>query len=122
MKWPLASTQPLFVTVANGSKVLSKFACLGFCWEMQGEDYQADLRLLKLGGCHIILGVDWMREGSPISFDFNKLEVTLEKDGRRVEGGVAGEHGSRSVQVDQGEDIAIAIQKEGVPSSTTVLN
>jgi len=44
MKWPLASTQPLSVTVANGSKVISKSACLGFCGEMQGEDYQADLR------------------------------------------------------------------------------
>ena len=57
---------------------------MGFCWEMQGEDYQANLRLLKLGECHIVLGVDWMKEVSPISFDFNKMEVTLEKEGRKV--------------------------------------
>ena len=60
---------PLSVTVANGSRVLSKTAWLGFCWTMQGETFEADLRLLKLGGCQIVLGVDWMREISSISFD-----------------------------------------------------
>ena len=34
--------------------------------------------------CHIVLGVDWMKEVSPVNFDFNKMEVTLEKEGRRV--------------------------------------
>lgn len=51
---------------------------------MQREEYKADLRLLKLGGRHIVLGVDWMRGISPISFDFNKMEVTPKKDGRKV--------------------------------------
>ena len=51
---------------------------------MQGEAFVADLRLLKLGGCNMVLGVDWMKGASPISFDFNKMEVTLEKEGRRV--------------------------------------
>ena len=31
-----------------------------------------------------MLGVDWMRVASPISFDFNEMEVTLEKEGSRV--------------------------------------
>jgi len=32
----------------------------------------------------MVLGVDWMREVSPICFDFNKLEVTFEKGGRKI--------------------------------------
>ena len=84
MKCQLASTQPLSVIVANGNKAVSKSACLGFCWEMHGEIFEADLRLLKFGGCHIVLGVDWMKGVSPISFDFNKMEVSLLK---RKEGG-----------------------------------
>ena len=56
MKCPLVSTQPLTVTVTNGSKVMSNLACVGFCWEMQGEGFEADLRLLKLGGCDVVLG------------------------------------------------------------------
>ena len=31
------------------SKVMSNSACAGFCWEMQGEGFEVDLRLLKLG-------------------------------------------------------------------------
>ena len=69
----LTGTQPLSVTVANGQKVLCKSACVGFCWQMQGESFEADLQLLKLGECDMVLGVDWIREVSPICFYFNKL-------------------------------------------------
>ena len=48
---------------------------------MNGENFSTDLRLLKLGGCDVVLRVDWMKGVSPISFDFNKMEVTFEKDG-----------------------------------------
>ena len=80
LKCPLIPTQPLIVTVANGNKVMSKSACAGFCWDIQG----ADLRLLKLGGCDVVLGVDWMKNVSPIYFDFNKMEETFEKEGRKM--------------------------------------
>ena len=79
----VSSSHTLSVTVANGNKVISQSSCLGFCWEMNGEEFVADLRLLKLGGCDAVLGVDWMKEVSPISFDFNKMEVTFEKEGWR---------------------------------------
>ena len=51
---------------------------------MQGERFKANIRLLKLGGCQIVLGVDWLRKVSPVSFNFNKMEVTLAKGGRRI--------------------------------------
>ena len=34
LNYELSTTQPLSVTVANGSKVKSQSACLGFCWMM----------------------------------------------------------------------------------------
>jgi len=46
LKCQLMGTQPLSVTVANGNRVVSKSTCTGFCWEMQGEEFEADLRLL----------------------------------------------------------------------------
>jgi len=52
----LTGTQPLSVAVANGQKVLCKSACVGFCWQMQGESFEADLRLLKLGGMRYGIG------------------------------------------------------------------
>ena len=51
---------------------------------MQGEGFEVDLRLLKLGGCDVVLGVDWMKHISPICFDFNKMEVTFEKEGKHM--------------------------------------
>lgn len=42
------------------------------------------MRLLKLGGYHVVLGVDWMKQVSPISFDFNIMEVTFEKGGKEM--------------------------------------
>ena len=51
---------------------------------MQGEEFEADLCLLKLGGCDMVLGVNWMREVNPIYFDFNKMEVTFEKGGKKM--------------------------------------
>jgi len=71
LKCQLTSTMPLSVTVANGNRVVSNSACLGFIWEMQEEKFEADLRLLQLGGCDVVLGVDWMKGISLICFDFN---------------------------------------------------
>ena len=58
--------------------MLSSSACLGFVWEMQEEKFEIDLRLLQLGACDVVLGVDWMKGVSPISFDFNRIEVSFE--------------------------------------------
>ena len=74
----MTATTPLSVTVANGSKMYSHNQCKGFRWLMQGQEFQVDLRVLELGGCDIVLGVDWMRTVSPLTFNFNKLEVTMD--------------------------------------------
>ena len=85
LKCPLMGTPALSVIVANGNPVISNSACLGFIWEMQEEKFEAtDLRLLQLGGCDVVLGVDWIKGVSPISFDFNRMEVSFEKRGRRM--------------------------------------
>ena len=49
-----------------------------------GAGIHGDLRVLELGGCDIVLGVDWMRTVSPLTFDFNKLEIMVEIEGRRL--------------------------------------
>ena len=54
----VSNSHPLLVTMANENKVLSQSSCLGFCWEMNGEKFVAYFRLLKLGGCDVVLGVD----------------------------------------------------------------
>ena len=84
LQCPMQATLPLAVIVANGSKMVSRFKCPNFKWMMQGHELSMDLRILKLGGCHIVLGVGWMKMVSPLIFDFNKLEVTFKLVGKRL--------------------------------------
>ena len=48
------------------------------------QEFRANMRILKLGGYNIILGVDWMSTVSPLTFNFNKLEVTAEIGGKKL--------------------------------------
>lgn len=50
-----------------------------------GHEFQANLRLLKLRRCDIVLGVDCLRIFSPILFDFYKIKLSFKKDGRMIE-------------------------------------
>lgn len=42
------------------------------------------MRVLNLGGWDIILGVDWMYQFSPISFDFKELRISLSNDNETI--------------------------------------
>ena len=84
LKCKMTHTTPLSMTVANGHKMYSHCKCVDFKWVKHDYEFKADLRILELGGCDIILGMDWMRTVNPLTFDFNKLEVTVEMEGRRL--------------------------------------
>jgi hypothetical protein len=64
----------LAVTVANGSIMLYDSYTTRFKWFMQNYEFVVDLRILKLGRCDIVLGVDRLRKFSPILFDFYQNE------------------------------------------------
>ncbi|XP_052198354.1 uncharacterized protein LOC127805643 [Diospyros lotus] len=81
LQCPTLAIFPLSVTVANGNKMISRYKCQNFQWKMQGQEF---CRILKLGGCDRVLGVDWMKMVSPLVFDFNKLEVTFEMEGKKL--------------------------------------
>jgi len=75
----------LAVTVANGSVMLCDSYTAGFTWFMQSYEFVVNLRILKLGRCDMVLGVDWLRKFSPILFDFIKIKITFKKEGRMLE-------------------------------------
>lgn len=41
---------PLTMTVANGEQLRCDQICKGLLWEVQGEQFEQDCRMLKLGG------------------------------------------------------------------------
>ncbi|XP_058192094.1 uncharacterized protein LOC131309484 [Rhododendron vialii] len=56
----LQSTNPLTVVVADRTKIFSKAMVKDFKWTMQGVEFTIDMRLLPLGGCDMVLGVQWL--------------------------------------------------------------
>ncbi|XP_019184593.1 PREDICTED: uncharacterized protein LOC109179543 [Ipomoea nil] len=61
--------RPLKVTVANG---------------VQNEVFVKDLRVFKLGGCDMVLGVDWVDSYAPIQLYTRPPGISFHKDGRKV--------------------------------------
>jgi len=80
----LQETHPLSILITDGARMVSHRRCVGFKWLMSGQEFLANLRILKLGGCHVVLGVDWMKSVSPLVFDFNTLEVTFRWEDQQV--------------------------------------
>lgn len=43
----------------------------------------AEVRVLTLGGCNMVLGTDWLRQYN-LLFDFKSLKLSFKKDGKHV--------------------------------------
>lgn len=54
----IQATKEVGVTVAVGSQMKS-VGSPKFQWSMQGEIYETDMRILKLGGCDEVLGIQF---------------------------------------------------------------
>lgn len=84
LKCVVECTNSIMVTVADGSQIESNSKCPNFSWEMGKQNFCAEVRLLRLGGCDMVLGVDFLRRKGPITFDYEKLQTTLKEEGRDV--------------------------------------
>ena len=72
---PSNPTEGLSVKVANGQAVRSEGSCAAVPLHMQGNLYTIDFYILTLGGCDIVLGVQWLQTLGPILWDFSRLQM-----------------------------------------------
>lgn len=63
-------TSPLMVTIVDSSKMECNSRCPKFEWQVGEHKFCSSIRILSLGGCDMILGVDLMSHLGPINFDF----------------------------------------------------
>ncbi|KAL5753762.1 hypothetical protein ACOSP7_021982 [Xanthoceras sorbifolium] len=78
----IEETETLWVTVGGGGKISSKAKCKEFTWAMQGVTFSTEMRLLTLGGCDAVLGMQWIREIGPIMLDAKQLSMSFMKEGK----------------------------------------
>lgn len=75
----------LVITVANSERTISKEKRSKFTWETHGTkfDLDAELRVISLGGCDIILGHDWMWKYDLVTFALKKNCLIVTKAGKQ---------------------------------------
>ncbi|KAL0313076.1 UNVERIFIED_CONTAM: Retrovirus-related Pol polyprotein from transposon.6 [Sesamum radiatum] len=74
---------PMVVSVADGRQMTSQLYCPNFTWEIQGQTFSYPMRTLTLGGCHMVLGGNWLRQYSPVEYDYNAMTVTVSRNGKK---------------------------------------
>ncbi|KAF5468679.1 hypothetical protein F2P56_012816, partial [Juglans regia] len=73
----------LQVKVADGTSIVSQ----GKCEEMikvQGTKFLVPFHVLTLGGCDIVLGVQWLKTLGPIQWDFTNMSMQFEVAGQKL--------------------------------------
>lgn len=60
----------LHVKVVNGGKLLSKGRCEESHVKIRGDKFSVSFHLLTLGGCDVVLDVQWLGTLRPIIWDF----------------------------------------------------
>uniref|UniRef100_A0A6N2JVX6 Chromo domain-containing protein n=1 Tax=Salix viminalis TaxID=40686 RepID=A0A6N2JVX6_SALVM len=76
------STEGLQVKVANGDILLSEGKCSNIPFIMQGHTYHTDFYIITLGGCDVVLSVQWLSTLGPILWEFDKLRMEFSMFGR----------------------------------------
>ncbi|GJX15039.1 LysM domain-containing GPI-anchored protein 2 [Tanacetum coccineum] len=80
----LRRTVPLEVSVANGNQMASEYMCKDFEWTIQGITYKADVMVIPLSSCDMVLGVQWLATLGDIVWNFKKLTKEYKYKGKRV--------------------------------------
>ncbi|GJY25612.1 reverse transcriptase [Tanacetum coccineum] len=80
----LDNTTPMQVSVANGQRMMSTSVCHDLKWSFQNEVFTSDVMLLPLGGCEMVLGIQWLATLRDMQCNFKKLIMKFNHKGRQL--------------------------------------
>ncbi|KAG8374813.1 hypothetical protein BUALT_Bualt10G0034600 [Buddleja alternifolia] len=89
------------VSVADGNKIFSSSACKNFSWKMQDVMFVADMMMIPLGGCDMVLGIQWLAQLGDIRSNLDKLTMEFMMNGRKV--ALRGRKPANMKVIDQGK-------------------
>jgi hypothetical protein len=71
----ITATPLLRVKIANGTTVQSMGKVTSVTFKVQGYSFSTNFYLIALGGCDMVLGVDWLSTLGPILWDFSLMTM-----------------------------------------------
>ncbi|XP_071924436.1 uncharacterized protein [Coffea arabica] len=96
------------VEVADGNKITTNKLCPDFTWKMHKQTFKADAMVLPVGGCELVLGMQWLSTLGDIKWNFGELKVEFLKEKRKV---VLRGKGQQAIQVVQKRTMQKILQK-----------
>lgn len=80
----MTAITPFNVSVADGNKVQSHYVCKKSEWKMQGVPFSSDMLILPIGGCGMVLGIQWLVTLGDIMWNFRKLKMEFSVNGKKI--------------------------------------
>ncbi|KAK9671838.1 hypothetical protein RND81_12G058100 [Saponaria officinalis] len=105
---PMQQITPQAVAVADGNHLACQYTCKDFTWVLQGHSFTADVMLIPLGSCDMVLGVQWLSTLGSVLWNFKKLVMEFQWRGKSVK-----LHGipANQIKVQKGEVSSKVIQE-----------
>jgi len=70
------------VAVANGNSLQCQYICRQFQWQLHRASFTSDVLLIPLGGCDMVLGVQWLRTLRTVKWNFKDLKMEFDYKGK----------------------------------------
>jgi len=80
----LTTIKPMIVQAVNGERMVCKSLCKGLRWKMQGISFMADVFIIKLSNCGMVLGIQWLSLSGDILCNYKHLWISFDWQGQRV--------------------------------------
>ena len=76
--------EPIRVSIADRSKLWSEGSCQDILVFIQGGRFTTQAYILQLGGCDMVLGIQWLSSLGPIMWDFSSLKMEFNQGEKRI--------------------------------------
>ncbi|GJZ37982.1 reverse transcriptase [Tanacetum coccineum] len=97
------------VSVANGQRMMSTSVCHDFKWSFQNEVFISDVMLLPLGGCEMVLGIQWLATLGDMQCNFKKLIMKFNHKGRELV--LRGINNTHLCQIESVESVSVEVEQ-----------
>jgi hypothetical protein len=83
LQYQLTTIKPMIVQAANGEKMVCQSMCKGLRWKMQGISFQADVYIIELSNCEMVLGIQWLFLLGDILCNYKHIWMSFNWQGQR---------------------------------------